>query len=93
MESNIKVKINYSVLLTLTEIEARALDAITGYSFKDFIKVFKKSMGESYIRGHEAGAESLFNNVRKQLGPSLNEVKKSRQNIGLAIKGEHHRIE
>ncbi len=92
MKSNVTVNVAFEVTLTLTEIEARALDAICGYNYSDFIKTFKKHMGESYIKGKEEGAKSLFDSVKHQIGPALSEVRTSRVNIGLAIENADHRL-
>jgi hypothetical protein len=59
-----QAKQEFTVILQLTEDEARALHDITGYGYEAFIKVFKEHLGKSYIEKHEKGAKSLFEVVR-----------------------------
>lgn len=73
-----RISLNYEVHLVLSETEARALDAIVGYGFDDFMKVFKEHMGKHYISGHERGAETLFSSVRDAVGPQLSHITASR---------------
>lgn len=60
MEAKIDIKLNSRITVELTESEARAFDAITGYGFDEFLKVFKQHLGKHYIEPHEQGAKSLF---------------------------------
>lgn len=74
-----KINMNVEVTMTLTEQEARALDAITGYNVEDFIIIFYKHMGKAYLEKYEAGLRSLFHSVRRDLYPkfkSIDEAKK-----------------
>lgn len=49
----------------ITEIEARALDALAGYGDDAFIKVFYEHLGKSYMRDHEAGLRQFLKTVRE----------------------------
>ena len=64
--ANLKIKSNVTAefTLTITEQEARALAAITGYSTDDFLKVFYQHMGSYYLQPHEKGVYSLFETLR-----------------------------
>lgn len=53
-----------TIRLVLTEEEAGALDAITGYGVEPFLEVFYKNMGRAYLEPYEAGLRSLFESVR-----------------------------
>ncbi len=75
--------VQLSVLLKLSEPEARALDALVGYGFDSFIKVFYEHLGKHYMEPHEAGLRSLFESVRKEIPPVLGRADKAR----LAFKG------
>lgn len=52
------------VVMVLTEAEAGALDALVGYGFEPFKKVFFKELGEAYMKPYEAGLKSLFESIR-----------------------------
>lgn len=62
-----RATLNVAVPFTLTEVEARALEALAGYGTAAFLKAFYKEMGEAYLRPHEAGLRSLFDSVASQL--------------------------
>lgn len=51
---------SYTVTMTLTEGEARALEAILGYGQEEFVRVFYKYMGEVHLKPHESGLKMLF---------------------------------
>jgi hypothetical protein len=61
--------------------EARALDALTGYGTDAFLDAFYKSMGEAYLRPHEAGLRSLFAGLRRDLPPLLGRALSAEQAI------------
>jgi hypothetical protein len=54
-------KLDMSVTFTVTEDEARALDALFGYDIEYFLKTFYEKMGQSYLQPHETGLRSLHN--------------------------------
>lgn len=56
-----------TVTFTVTEEEARALDALVGYGDDAFLRVFYEKLGQSYMRPHEAGLRSLFKRVRADM--------------------------
>lgn len=76
-----KIAIEFTSTLTLTETEMRALDAIVGYGFDSFLKVFKRNLGEAYIRGHEEGARALFDAINREVRPALHEVNELRRRL------------
>ncbi len=55
--------INVSATLEFNEVELRALDALVGYGFDPFIKVFYTKLGQAYMAPHEAGLRSIFKSV------------------------------
>jgi hypothetical protein len=76
------VQVTFSVkMMSLTESECRALDALVGYGDDAFLDVFKKSLGEHYIRDHEAGLRSFFSTVRKEVLPGLRQIDQLREAI------------
>lgn len=77
--SNTVVK--YNVHLTLSEEEARALEAICGYGPDRFVKWFYVNCGKSYLKPHEDGMRSLFSTVRNELPKQLNKINKVREFI------------
>ena len=61
--------ITLEVVLVLSESEARALEAISGYSFESFLEFFYKNLGKHYLEPHEAGLRSLFQSAQRELRP------------------------
>lgn len=82
---NPKMEVSFSLHLTLSEEEARALTAIAGYNDSDFLRVFYQHMGEAYLKPHEQGVVSLLQAIREQLSPALGHVDKSRKAISMAL--------
>lgn len=66
------------VTLHLTEVEAAALEAITGYGVEAFLKVFYPKLGEVYLRPHEAGVKSLFATINRDVPHALRRFKAAR---------------
>jgi hypothetical protein len=60
MKTTIKTTVEFKVTLELNEAEARALEAIIGYGYQPFLKMFYEHMGKSYLSPYEKGAISLF---------------------------------
>jgi len=81
METATIATVEFKINIQLTEVEARALDAIVGYGIKPFLEVFYPKMGEAYLKKHEAGAKTLFEHVRTELGQQLNNIDKAKQAI------------
>lgn len=63
--STIHATVETKILLELTEGEAGALDAICGYDHEAFLRVFKDSLGKSYIEEYEDHIKPLFEKARK----------------------------
>jgi hypothetical protein len=62
-----KPTIKFEINMTLTESEARALEALMGYGLDTFIKVFYQHMGKHYLEPHETGLISLFESRQRLL--------------------------
>jgi hypothetical protein len=62
--------VGLEVQFTISEEEARALDALSGYGDDKFIEVFKQSLGEAYLRNHEQGLRTFLTSIRDMM-PSL----------------------
>ena len=71
--------IELSIHITLTESEARAMDALVGYGDTAFLEVFKDKLGSSYMQDHEAGLRSLFTSMRAAFEPWFSKVDKARK--------------
>ncbi len=78
-EISARAKVTYTVNLTLTEGEARALDALIGYGFKPFIENFYDKLGKAYMEKFEFGLESLFKSIEETVLPQLNQVDEMRK--------------
>lgn len=55
--------LEFKITVTLNE-EARAFEALTSYDTDEFIKVFYKYMGSSYLQPHEKGLRLLSETMR-----------------------------
>lgn len=71
--------IGLRVVFSISEEEARALDALVGYGDDEFIKAFKERLGEAYLRNHENGLREFFVSVRKIMPNILHKVDSARQ--------------
>ncbi len=67
----------FKCTIELTESEARALSALAGYGDDAFLKIFYEHMGKHYLRPHEHGLKTLFENIRSELDPQLLVVTKA----------------
>ena len=65
------LKFEAVVILELTESEARALNEMTKYGIKPFIKGYKKLLGSHYIEPHVKGLTSLFETIDDSLASEL----------------------
>lgn len=88
MSHNIKFKIETNITITLTEGEARALDAICGYGPKLFLEWFHKTHGKHYIANYEVHLESLFTKARN-LGTAFREMEKAKAELLKHITNAH----
>jgi len=79
MEAKAKSRIDVTIQITISEDEARALDAIMGYGAKGFIEGFYKQMGKHYLMPYEHAVPSLFAGVRTQIAPILEKADKARE--------------
>ncbi len=73
MRTNANVKLDFEVNFTLNETELRAMDALVGYGFESFIKVFYEKLGKAYMEPHVAGLEAMFQKV-EALRPAIYEI-------------------
>ena len=55
------------ISMSLSEAEARALEALAGYGSDAFLKVFYEHMGKAYLEPHEHGLRSLFEGIKENL--------------------------
>ncbi len=67
-------KVGVDIDFRLNEDEARALDALAGYGFDQFVAVFYKQMGDSYLKPHAEGLRTLFESIRRELPPILSRL-------------------
>lgn len=76
---NLAPKVSFEIQLTLTESEARALDALAGYGVDEFIRVFYTRLGRAYMEPHEQGLRAFLADVREKIPPQLGRVDKARK--------------
>lgn len=71
--------IEAKIVMELSEAEAGALDALVGYGFEPFKKVFYEKLGSAYMEPYEAGLKSLFQSIRSGEGNVSTFLERSRQ--------------
>jgi hypothetical protein len=74
-----QAKLELNVTISLTEEEARALEALSCYGDDAFVRVFYRELGETYMKPHERGLRSLLNSVRSEMPIILERSTKSRK--------------
>jgi hypothetical protein len=74
----VQPKLELNLTFTVTEEEARALDALVGYGDDAFIKAFKESLGSHYMEKHEQGLRSFFVTIRKWMPTILGALDKAK---------------
>lgn len=70
-----------SVSFTVSESEARALDALVGYGDDAFIKVFYDKLGKAYMDRHEQGLREFFQSIRGFMPGILSQIDDARKAI------------
>ena len=71
--------VSLELQLTISEGEARALDAIIGYGSEAFIRVFKEHLGSCYIEPYEKHVISLFNSLQPILSSAIHQADEARK--------------
>ncbi len=77
MEATSNSVMQFNVFLKLSEGEARALEALTGYGHKAFLKYFYEHLGTSYLQPHEKGLISLFDSIKREIPAHLSRIDKT----------------
>ena len=72
-------RIEVRITLSLSEEEARALEALAGYGHKDFVGQFYEKFGRSYMQGHEEGLMSFLKSVKEIMPRELGKIDKARK--------------
>jgi hypothetical protein len=83
------VKLNAEIIITLNESEARAIEALFGYSHEDFINFFYKNLGTHYLKPHESGLRSLMKAVNLSIPYELSKLDKARKILSEAKDGQN----
>lgn len=76
--------VEFKVVIELTENEARAWDAIVGYGWEAFEKIFKEHLGKHYMQPYTADAKRMFETTSRDMGyqfHAIEEVRKTMKNI------------
>ncbi len=76
VKSTSSLKVNFTI--SLTEIEARALKAITEYGSKPFLEMFYEKLGRSALEPYEDGIIDLFNTIGNELPEHLKKADHAR---------------
>lgn len=59
--------IEFKITLEMSLDEAKALEALTKYNIKEFLEVFYKNIGTSYLKPHEKAFASFMDSIKKTL--------------------------
>lgn len=88
--NDIKVNTCVSVTATieLTEGELAALEAMSCYGADQFLKAFYIKLGKSYMKPFERDLRELFEKIRTDVVPALKQVRKAREHLEKASKGQ-----
>jgi hypothetical protein len=76
-----KPTLDIAIQFTVNEQEARALDAMAGYGDESFIKAFYETLGEAYMRKHEAGLRTFLKTIRQELADPLAKMDAARKSF------------
>jgi hypothetical protein len=60
-------KVELELVLTISEGEARALDALSGYNIDTFIKTFYEQLGKHYMTPHEQSLRKFLETIHKEV--------------------------
>lgn len=79
-----KTNVHFETTVTLTESEARALNALACYGIEPFLDVFYRQLGRSYLSPHEFGIRELFKRIDKNISPELNRIDEAKRLLSAA---------
>lgn len=71
--------VELKVFLEITEVEARAIEAMAGYNIDEFIKTFYEKLGSAYMRDHEKGLRTFLETSRICLPSLLGKATQARE--------------
>lgn len=74
-----RATVEMTLSFTVTEPEARALDALAGYGDDAFIKHFYEKLGKAYMRDHEQGLRAFLKSIRSEVAPILSRATLARE--------------
>lgn len=85
IKSSSRGQIEFSVTLTLTVGEAKALDAIVGYGTDAFLEVFYPKLGKAYLQPFENDMRKLFDKIKSDLGHEVHKIETAKKAINSAL--------
>jgi hypothetical protein len=59
--------VGMTMVFTVDEGEARALDALAGYGDDAFIEIFYEQLGKAYMEKHEADLRRFLRSIHEQV--------------------------
>lgn len=86
LKTKADLSLKFHVTLKMSIIEAEALNEMTKYGIKSFLKGYKKMLGSHYIEPHEKGLAMLFETIDGSLPKELYKLNKLREAIAEAEK-------
>lgn len=76
MKITARPEVKLKLVFEIDENEALGLDALVGYNYDSFLKLFKEGMGKAYIErtGAEEGLRRFFETCRKEIPQFLSRL-------------------
>jgi hypothetical protein len=81
IKGNALVKVDVQITFSVTEEEARALDALAGYGDQSAIDAFYAGCGKHYMQPYEGGLRSFLSTIRSVVTPALNQADQLRSQL------------
>lgn len=86
IEAKTNVKVEFSITLTLTIGEAKALKAIAGYGTKAFLETFYEKMGKYYLEPNETDLILFLEKCNYAIPMELEKINKAAKDIADAVR-------
>lgn len=81
---DLKIDLNITATVALTEGQLAALEAMAGYGADAFLKAFYVKLGRHYMKPFERDLRDLFDAVGGQVAPALRRVRETRKKLEAA---------
>lgn len=86
IDAKARVDVDYSITLTLTVNEAKALEAIAGYGTQAFLEVFYAKLGRYYLQPTEKDVILFLEKCSHCLPQEIRKIEEAQKAIAEATK-------